>query len=107
MTLSVPPSSELAPRASRRGDHPLVVTLDKRAAARAVFSGDQLVEVDMPAGTRVVYPRPPMEPLKDADAAIRYALNHPLGSDPQFRGHTSLCSGFSLYHRQPEFPFGI
>ena len=93
MTLSVPPSSELAPRASRRGDHPLVVTLDKRAAARAVFSGDQLVEVDMPAGTRVVYPRPPMEALKDVDAAIRYALNHPLGSDPL---HAKLRPGMKV-----------
>jgi nickel-dependent lactate racemase len=93
MTLSVPPTSELAARASRRGDHPLVVTLDKKAAARAVFSGDRLVEVDMPAGTRVVYPRPPMEALKDVDAAIRYALNHPLGTDPL---HAKLRPGMKV-----------
>jgi hypothetical protein len=93
MTLSVPPTSELAARASRRGDHPLVVTLDKRASARAVFSGDRLIEVDMPAGTRVVYPRPPMEALKDVDAAIRYALNHPLGTDPL---HAKLRPGMKV-----------
>ena len=67
-------------RAARR--HPLVVTLDKKSAPRTLFSGDRLVEVDLPAGTRVIYPRPPLEALKDVDAAIRYAINHPLGTEP-------------------------
>ena len=62
--------------------HPLVVTLDKKSAPRTIFAGDKLVEVSMPAGTRVIYPRPPLEPLKDVDAAIRYALSHPYGPDP-------------------------
>ena len=75
--------SSLAPRArGPRGDHPLVVTLDKKSAPRAVFTGDRVLEVDLPAGSRVVYPRPPLEALKDVDAAIRYAINHPLGTDP-------------------------
>ena len=77
--------SELAVRPSRNRDsHPLVVTIDKRSAPRAVFSGDQLIEVDLPVGARVVYPRPPMEALKDVDAAIRYALTHPLNSEPLY-----------------------
>jgi len=62
--------------------NPLVVTLDRKSAPRTIFSGDRLIEVDMPPGTRVFYPRPPMEGLKDVDAAIRYALNHPVGMDP-------------------------
>jgi lactate racemase len=94
---SVPPSSvspaSLAPRAQSRGSHPLVVTLDRKSAPRAVFSGDSLVSVDLPAGTRVIYPRPPMEALKDVDAAIRYALNHPLGCDPL---HAKLRPGMKV-----------
>ena len=64
--------------------HPCLVTLDKRSAPRVLFSGDRLVEVDLPEGTRVLYPKPPIEALKDPDAAIRYAINHPLGSDPLY-----------------------
>ena len=76
-----------------RGSHPLVVTLDRRSGPRAVFAGDQLLEVDLPAGTRCIYPRPPMEALKDVDAAIRYACNHPLGSDPL---HAKLRPGMKV-----------
>ena len=84
--MSTSPSTELVPRASRASDsnHPLVVTIDKRSSPRVVFSGDQLVEVDLPVGARVVYPRLPMEALKDPDAAIRYALTHPLNSEPLY-----------------------
>jgi lactate racemase len=70
---------------ARAGEsHPLVVTIDRKSAPRAVFSGDRLVEVDLPPGSRVIYPRPPMEALKDPDAAIRYALSHPLDSEPLY-----------------------
>src|SRR5919206_2270473 len=65
-------------------NHPCVVTLDSRSAPRTLFSGDQLVEVDLPTGTRVVYPKPPLAGLKDVDAAIRYALNHPYNSEPLY-----------------------
>ncbi len=64
--------------------HPSIVTLDSRSAPRTLFSGDQLVEVDLPTGTRVVYPKPPLEALKDVDAAIRYAINHPYNSEPLY-----------------------
>ncbi len=77
--------SETTPRqAAGREGHPQVVTIDKKSAPRAVFSGDQIIEVDLPVGTRVIYPRPPIEPLKDVDAAIRYALTHPLDSEPLY-----------------------
>lgn len=65
-------------------DHPCLVTLERDSAPRTLFCGDRLVEVDLPAGTRVIYPKPPLEPLRDPDAAIRYALNHPLDSDPLY-----------------------
>jgi len=64
--------------------HPCVVTLDSRSAPRTLFAGDQLVDVDLPTGTRVVYPKPPLAPLKDVDAAIRYAINHPYNSEPLY-----------------------
>jgi nickel-dependent lactate racemase len=64
--------------------HPLVVTLDTRSAPRTLFSGDRLIEADFPAGTRVLYPRPPLEALKDPNAAIRYAINHPHNSEPLY-----------------------
>jgi nickel-dependent lactate racemase len=64
--------------------HPCVVTLDKRSAPRVLFSGDRLVEVDLPVGTRVIYSKPPLTGLKDPDAAIRYAINHPYNSEPLY-----------------------
>jgi nickel-dependent lactate racemase len=64
--------------------HPNVVTIDSRSAPRALFSGDRLVEVDLPTGTRVAYPKQPLAPLKDVDAAIRYAINHPYNSEPLY-----------------------
>lgn len=80
-------------RASSTQSHPLVVTLDRRSAPRTVFAGDRLVDVDMPAGTRVIYPRQPLAPLKDVHAAIRYALNHPDGCDPL---HAKLRPGMKV-----------
>jgi hypothetical protein len=65
-------------------NHPCVVTLERDSAPRVLFSGDRLVEVDLPAGTRCLYAKPAIEPLKDPDAAIRYALHHPLESEPLY-----------------------
>ena len=76
--------ADLVRTARPRAEHPLVVTLDKRSAPRTAFSGDSLAEIDLPAGTRVIYPRPPLEALKDPDAAIRYAINHPFNSEPLY-----------------------
>src|SRR5215468_5646463 len=64
--------------------HPCLVTIDSKSAPRTLFAGDRLVDVDLPTGTRVVYSKPPVEPLKDVDAAIRYAINHPHGSEPLY-----------------------
>src|SRR6476620_1883744 len=65
-------------------NHPCVITLERGSRPRVLFSGDRLVEVDLPAGTRCIYPKPPLVPLKNVDAAIRYAINHPLGTEPLY-----------------------
>lgn len=65
-------------------NHPCVVTLERDSAPRVLFAGDRLIEVDLPAGTRCIYPKPPLEPLRDVDAAIRYAINHPEDSEPLY-----------------------
>ncbi|HEX2672478.1 MAG TPA: lactate racemase domain-containing protein, partial [Polyangiaceae bacterium] len=65
-------------------NHPCLVTLERESAPRVLFAGDRLVEVDLPPGTRCIYPKPPAEGLKDPDAAIRYAINHPLGCEPLY-----------------------
>ena len=73
--------------------HPCVVTLDRRSAPRVLFAGDRLIEVDLPPGTRVMYPKPPIAGLKDPDAAIRYAINHPFNSEPL---HARLRPGMKV-----------
>lgn len=65
-------------------NHPCVVTLERDSAPRVLFAGDRLIEVDLPPGTRCIYPKPPLSPIRDVDAAIRYALNHPDGSEPLY-----------------------
>ena len=49
-----------------------------------MFSGEDLLLEDLPIGTRVVYPKPPLEGLVNPGAAIRYALNHPLEAEPLY-----------------------
>jgi len=73
--------------------HPLVVTLDRKSAPRTIFYGDRLMEVDLPPGTRCIYPKQPIAPLKDVEAAIRYAINHPYNSDPL---HAKLRPGMKV-----------
>jgi lactate racemase len=61
-----------------------VVYIDTDSAPRIVFSGEDLLLEDLPIGTRVVYPKPPIEGLANPGAAIRYALNHPLETEPLY-----------------------
>ena len=65
-----------------------VVFLESDSAPRALFSGEDLIEVSLPAGTRVIYAKPPMPGLEDSRTAIRYAIDHPENMDPL----TSLLS---------------
>lgn len=59
-----------------------VVFLERNSAPRLMWYGEDLLQVKMPAGTRVVYPKPTIRPLRDRNAAIRYALAHPEGMEP-------------------------
>jgi hypothetical protein len=59
-----------------------VVYLEDTSAPRALFSGEDLIEVSLPAGTRVIYAKPPIPGLADARAAIRHAIDHPENMDP-------------------------
>src|SRR6516162_6689976 len=61
-----------------------VVYIDGDSAPRILFSGEDLLLEDLPIGTRVIYPKPPIEGLANPGAAIRYALNHPLGTEPLY-----------------------
>lgn len=47
-------------------------------------SGEDFILEDLPIGTRVLYPNPPIKGLPNREAAIRYALNHPHDCDPLF-----------------------
>src|SRR3972149_887667 len=58
-----------------------VVHLEKNSAPRILGSGEDLVERKLPAGTRVIYPKPPMTALPGPEAAIAYALHHPENMD--------------------------
>ncbi len=58
-------------------EDPEVVYIDRRSRPRVIFSGEDLVEVKMPIGSRVIYPKKPIKPLGDVSGAIRYAIDHP------------------------------
>src|SRR3990172_4507857 len=74
--------SELKRDVGARRD--LVVTLNRRSESRLIPYGDEFLFEKLPAGTRVIYPPPPLEALPDPDVAIRYALLHPENADPLF-----------------------
>ena len=59
-----------------------VVHLDGNSAPRLMWYGEDLLSVKMPAGTRVMHPNPTIPGLRDRNAAIRYALEHPEEMDP-------------------------
>lgn len=61
-----------------------VVYIDNDSAPRILFFGEDLLLEDLPVGTRVIYPKPPIQGLPNPGAAIRHALNHPEQMDPLF-----------------------
>ena len=56
--------------------------LDSFSADRLLWYGEDLIRVKLPSEARVVYPKPTIPGLLDRDAAIRYALDHPIQADP-------------------------
>ncbi len=59
-----------------------VVYIESDSAPRILFSGEDLLLEDFPVGTRVIYPRQPIEGLPNPRAAIHHALSHPEQMDP-------------------------
>src|SRR6476620_4357692 len=70
-----------------------IVTTEKGSPPRLIFSGEDFLLEDLPVGTRVIFPRPPLAPVPNLKAAIRYAINHPHGMDPL---HALLTPGMKL-----------
>ncbi|HXV60192.1 MAG TPA: lactate racemase domain-containing protein [Vicinamibacteria bacterium] len=77
----------------RRKLDPATVTIDTDSAPRVIHFGEDFWEEDLPTGTRVIYPKPPIQGLPNPRGAIRYALNHPLGTDPL---HAQLRPGMRV-----------
>jgi hypothetical protein len=59
-----------------------VVITEKGSPPRVIFSGEDFLLEDLPIGTQVIYPRPPLEAVPNLKAAIRWAINHPEGMEP-------------------------
>jgi len=56
-----------------------VLEVDRSTPPMLFWHGEQFRSEKLPAGSRVVYPAEPVPALKDPDAAIRWALEHPVG----------------------------
>ncbi len=63
----------------------LVTYVDKDSAPRILHFGEDFLLEDLPVGTRVIYPPPPLAGLSNVDAAIRHAVTHPLGMEAAAR----------------------
>src|SRR5438132_13371372 len=59
-----------------------VVIQEKRSPPRMLFSDTEVLLEEVPVGTRVVFPNPPVEELANWRTAIRWAINHPDAGDP-------------------------
>src|SRR5512146_2905752 len=70
-----------------------IVTIDGDSAPRVLFSGEDLLLEDLPVGTKVIYPRPPVAGLPNVKSAIRWAINHPEECDPL---HAQLRPGMKV-----------
>src|SRR6266446_5832243 len=70
-----------------------VVIQEKRSPPRMLFSDTEILLEEVPVGTRVVFPNPPVEELTNWRAAIRWAINHPEGCDPL---HAQLRPGMKV-----------
>src|SRR5258708_8970983 len=70
-----------------------VVIQEKRSPPRMLFSDTEILLEEVPVGTRVVFPNPPIEELSNWRAAIRWAINHPEGCDPL---HAQLRPGMKV-----------
>ena len=70
-----------------------VVVTDRDSPPRLLFYGEDFLVEDLPVGTKVIFPRPPVAGLPNVKAAIRHALNHPEGCEPL---HAKLRPGMKV-----------
>ncbi len=82
VTLDVDPTPNAVGRNAIVPHDGCVVHLEANSAPRLLWYGEDLLDIKMPAGTRVVYPKPAVPGLADRGSAIRYALTHPEEMDP-------------------------
>jgi hypothetical protein len=59
-----------------------VLEVDRSTPPTLFWHGEGFRYEQLPAGSRVIYPPEPVAPLADPDAAIRHALEHPVGDSP-------------------------
>ena len=71
-----------------------VLEVDRSTPPTLMWHGEGFRLERLPVGTRVVYGPEPIAPLADPDAAIRHALDHPLGDSEPLR--TLLRPGMRL-----------
>ena len=79
--------------ALRRKLQEQITYIDTDSQPRILHYGEDFLLEDLPVGTRVIYPKPPIVGLPNPEAAIRYALNRPLGCDPL---HAQLYPGMKV-----------
>jgi lactate racemase len=79
--------------ALRRRQYDQVVHIDTDSQPRILHYGEDFLLEDLPIGTRVVYPKPPIVGLPNPGAAIRYALHHPMEAEPL---HAQLYPGMKV-----------
>ena len=56
-----------------------VLDVDSSTPPTLFWQGERFTLEKLPEGSRVIYAPEPIEPLTDPQAAIRHALNHPVG----------------------------
>lgn len=82
----------MSPQLRRKLD-PATVIIDTDSKPRLIHFGEDFLEEDLPIGTRVIYPKPPIQELPNPKGAIRHAINHPFGCDPL---HAQLRPGMKV-----------
>ena len=76
------PTPNAVGRAALVSHDDCVQELSASSADRLLWYGEDLIRVKLPAGTRVIYPKPSIPGVPNRDAAIRHALEHPEQADP-------------------------
>jgi len=82
VNLDVDPTPNAVGRQALVSHHGCVTHLEPGAARRLLWYGEDLLDVDLPVGTRMVYPKPTIPGLRDRERAIRWAVDHPEGMEP-------------------------